>query len=122
MTDQRFRPHEHVRRPADFQRAFARRRSASNDWLIVYACENDLPYSRLGMSVGRKWGGAVVRNRMRRLYREMYRLSRPDLPTGLDLVLVPRKADLPPLADMIEAFPRLVRNAARRLEAKERPT
>jgi len=122
MTDQRFRPHEHVRRPADFQRVFARRRSASNEWLIVYACENDLPYSRLGMSVGRKWGGAVVRNRMRRLYREMFRLSRPDLPSGLDLVLVPRKADLPPLVDMIEAFPRLVRNAARRLEAKERPT
>ncbi len=122
-TDQRFRPREHIRRGADFQRAFNRRRSASNDWLIVYGCENGLTHSRLGLSVGRKWGGAVVRNRLRRLYREVFRLTKSELPTGLDLVLVPRTAKLPPLATMREAFPRLVRNVVRKLEAgKDRPT
>lgn len=120
-TDRRFRPCDHVRRGADFQRAFQRRRSSANEWLIVYVCENDLPYPRLGLSVGRKWGNAVVRNRMRRLYREMFRHTRSDLPPGVDLILVPRRADLPPLAEMIEAFPRLVRGAMRKLEPRERP-
>jgi ribonuclease P protein component len=120
-TDHRFRRHEHLKRGADFQRVYERRRSVSNDWVIVYACENGLTYSRLGLSVGRKWGGAVERNRIRRMYKEAYRLARPELPVGLDLVLIPRKAELPPLAEMVAALPRLIRNAARRLEVTERP-
>lgn len=117
-----YQQHEHLKRGVDFKRVYDRRRSASNDWLIVYACENGLAYSRLGLSVGRKWGGAVVRNRIRRLYKEVYRLSRDELPTGLDLVFIPRTADLPAFAEMLAALPRLVRNAARRLEPTERRT
>ena len=56
-----FRPAEHLRRPADFRRVYERRRSAADDLLIVYACENGLPYLRLGLSVSRKMGGAVER-------------------------------------------------------------
>jgi ribonuclease P protein component len=110
-----FRPHEHLRRPADFQRVYDRRRSVSDGWLIVYACENSLPHSRLGLSVSRKWGGAVVRNRLRRLFREAYRLTRPELPTGLDLVLIPRRND-PPLEELKRGLRHLVRQVARRLE------
>ena len=69
-SSQRFLPREHLRSPADFRRVYERRRSASDDWLIVYACENGLPYSRIGLSVSRKVGGAVQRNRFRRLYRK----------------------------------------------------
>ena len=90
LTRSTFRPHEHLRRPADFQLVYDRRRSVSDDWLIVYACENDLPYLRLGLSVSLKVGGAVQRNRLRRLYREAFRLTRHEMPTGLDLVLIPR--------------------------------
>src|SRR5438067_9136427 len=96
-----FRPHEHLRRQADFQRVYDRRRSASDGWLIVYACENGLPHTRVGFSVSRKVAGdAVHRNRMRRLYREAFRLSKHEMPTGLDLVLIPRTADEPPLEDL----------------------
>ena len=117
MTTPRFafRPHEHLRRPADFQRVYDRRRSVSNDWLIVYVRENGLPHLRLGLSVSRKNGPAVHRNRLRRLYREAFRLSRHEMPAGLDLVLIPRRPEHPELAELCRALPRLVRQAARKL-------
>ena len=111
----RFRPAEHLRRPADFKRVYDRRRSASDGWLIVYACENGLPHLRLGLSVSRKVGPAVRRNRLRRLYREAFRLSRPELPVGLDLVLIPRRPDDPPLEQLRASLRRLVGLLAGRL-------
>src|SRR5207237_7041262 len=84
-----FRPYEHLRRPADFRRVYDARRSASNDWLIIYAAPNERHYSRLGLSVSRKYGGSVQRNRLRPLYREGYRLSKSHVPPGLDLVFIP---------------------------------
>src|SRR5205814_8006655 len=110
-----FRPHEHLRRPADFRRVYDRRRSVSNGWLIVYACPNDLPHNRLGLSVSRKYGGAVQRNRLRRLYREAYRLTRHAMPAGLDRVLIPRSKDEPALADLLASLPKLVNQVARKL-------
>jgi ribonuclease P protein component len=110
-----FRPAEHLRRPADFRRVFERRRSASDAWLIVYACPNGLPYSRLGRSVSRKVGQATYRNRLRRLYREAFRLTRSEMPVGLDLVLIPRSPQEPTLADLKRSLPRLVKQLARKL-------
>ncbi len=60
----------------------------SDDWLIVYGCENELPHLRIGLSVSRKYGGAVQRNRLRRLYHEAFRLTRATMPTGIDLILI----------------------------------
>jgi ribonuclease P protein component len=115
MPTYRFRPHEHLRSPSDFRRVYERRRSASDDWLIVYACENGLAYSRLGLSVSRKNGPAVHRNRLRRLYREAYRLTRHELATGLDLVLIPRRSEIPALDDLKQSLQRLVEQVAARL-------
>ncbi len=112
----RFRKHEHLRRAADFRRVYERRRSVSDGLLIVYACENRLPYLRLGLSVSRKMGGAVQRNRLRRLYREAFRLTRHEMPVGFDLILIPRRPEPPSLAELKQSLPRLVRQAARKLE------
>jgi ribonuclease P protein component len=112
---QRFLKAEHLRRPSDFKRVYDRRRSASDEWLIVYACENDLPHLRLGCSVSRKVGGAVQRNRLRRLYREAFRLTKHELPMGLDLVLIPRKPDDPKLEVLKASLLRLVGQLARKL-------
>src|SRR5262249_47626312 len=110
-----FRPHEHLRRPMDFRRVYDRRRSASDRWLIVYACENGLPHRRLGMSVSRKVGGAVARNRLRRLYREGFRLPRDTLPPGLDIVLIPQGTEEPYLEQLKDSLPRLLGQIARKL-------
>jgi ribonuclease P protein component len=118
MKANRFRRAEHLRSPADFKRVYDRRRSASDGWLIVYARENHLPHLRLGLSVSRKVGGAVQRNRFRRLYREAFRLSRAEMPVGLDLVLIPRTTTEPTLVDLQQSLVKLVKQLARKLVPK----
>jgi ribonuclease P protein component len=111
----RFQRHEHLRRTEEFQRVYDRRRSASDRWLIVYGCENGLPHLRLGLSVSRKVGPAVARNRLRRLYREAFRLTRHEMPVGLDLVLIPRSGDPPSLDELKLSLPKLARVVAQKL-------
>jgi ribonuclease P protein component len=107
--NQRFLTQYRIKRGADFQRAYRRQR-ASDDRLLIYACENGLGYPRLGLSVSRKVGGAVVRNRWKRLLREAFRLRREELPAGLDLVVIPRLSE-PPALELLQSS--LVRVAAR---------
>ncbi|MEW4570188.1 ribonuclease P protein component [Tautonia sp. JC769] len=121
MTAATFRPHERISSPIEFRRAFDRRRSASDDSLIVYGAENGLAYPRLGISVGRKRvRKATDRNRVKRLIREAFRLNKEVLPEGVDLVIVPRgpaltfeqaNRSLPQLAAAVAA--RLARDRGR---------
>jgi ribonuclease P protein component len=106
---------ERLRRAADFRRVYDRRRSVSDALMIVYGCPNDLPHNRLGLSVSRKFGKATVRNRMRRLFREAFRLTKHDLPTGLDLILIPRCSEPPKLEELKGSLTRLVKQVAQKL-------
>jgi ribonuclease P protein component len=56
--------------------------------MTVFALRNPLGHSRLGIAATRKLGGAVVRNRAKRLVRELFRHA--DVPSGLDIVVIPR--------------------------------
>lgn len=114
-TSERFLPQFHLRRNLDFQRVYDRRVSASDSRLLVFVAHNDLGYPRLGLSVSRKHGGAVVRNRWKRLLREAFRLSRTRLPANIDLVLIPRAGN-PRLDTLQESLVRLTNRASRRLD------
>lgn len=124
MTRLRFQKHQHILRGADFDRAFRQGSRARSDLLLVAVCENGLPHSRLGLSVGKKvWKGAVQRNRVRRIFREAFRLSQHELPAGLDVVLVPGRPKLEPeLAATREQLVAMVRKAHRRYLEKREPT
>jgi ribonuclease P protein component len=114
MTDQSFPARFRIRRGADFQRAYRRRLIASDEVLLLYGCENGLDHPRLGLSVSRKVGGAVQRNRWKRLLRESFRLRRADLPGGLDLVVVPRAGVVPQLPQLLERLPALAARLGRK--------
>jgi ribonuclease P protein component len=115
IKEPRFGPYERIKDPADFRRAFERRISASDAVLVVHGVENGRAYARLGISVGRKKvRRAVARNRIKRLVREAFRLSKSELPVGIDLVVVPRTAELN-FGEARQALPRLAQAVARRL-------
>ncbi len=120
MTRYSFRRHQHIRRGADFDRAFREGSRARTELLLVVVCENGLEHSRLGLSVGKRiWKSAVRRNRVRRIFREAFRLTQHELPAGLDVVLVPGKPRLEPrLGATCDDLRRLVSKAHRRLLEK----
>jgi ribonuclease P protein component len=80
----------HLRLPAEFAAVYEAKVRESRGPLMLYALPNELGFPRLGMSVSRKVGTAVRRNRIRRLIRESFRLLQHDLPQGYDLVVVVR--------------------------------
>ncbi|MBV8488459.1 MAG: ribonuclease P protein component [Planctomycetaceae bacterium] len=119
---QTFRPHERIKDPADFRRAFDRRRSVSDNLLIVYGVENGLDHPRLGISVSRKKvRRATARNRIKRLIREAFRLAKPVLPPGIDLVVLPRGHDLT-FAGVRQSLRTLSGELSRRLKMPTRRT
>lgn len=74
----------------EFRRTYNKGKSGVSPFLVVYARANKSGKNRLGVTVSTKLGKAVVRNRVRRRLREIYRLNQPSLAQGFDVVLVAR--------------------------------
>ena len=80
-----------VRKQAEFDAVFGNNAFAADNVLVMNAIANDQDVTRLGLSIGRKVGNAAVRNRWKRTIREAFRRNRNALPTGIDIVVRPRK-------------------------------
>ena len=94
-----------VKQNGDFRRIYRRGRSAVAGGVVVYCLKNRQGMSRLGVTVSTKLGHAVVRNRVRRRIREIYRLNRDKMRPGWDVIVVGRgRSAAGPYRKMNEAY------------------
>ena len=107
----RFRPAERIRRHAEFQRIYERGVKMHSRYATVFLLANEVGVGRLGIAATRKLGGAVRRNRAKRLIREVFRRNK--VAPGFDVVVVPKRDLLDASLDALEADYRHV--LARRL-------
>lgn len=91
MTGQAFPKTVRLRTSPEFDRVYRSKHYAADGTLVICGARNGTEVTRLGVSVSRKVGNAVVRNRWKRQIREAFRKQRLDLPPGLDLVMRPKK-------------------------------
>jgi ribonuclease P protein component len=80
-----------LRKSADFDRVRDAGRSWATSLLVLCVSHNDLPYSRFGFAASKRVGAAVVRNRAKRLMREVVRLRQADILPGVDMVWIARR-------------------------------
>jgi ribonuclease P protein component len=117
MATEHFPKTARIRKSPEFKRVFDARHSAANNVLIVFAIPNRLGQSRLGLSVSKKVGNAVIRNRWKRLIREAFRKTRTKFAGTFDLVVIPQRNTAPPTAQaIIFSLQKLVHKIAQRQE------
>ena len=93
-------PAERVRRRADFERAYSSGVRVPARFMTLFVASNGGSVSRLGIAASRKFGGAVERNRAKRIAREIFR--RHKITTGVDVIIVPRREMLDATFDSLE--------------------
>lgn len=83
-----------LRQRADIERVKKLGRRFQTSLFTILTCTSDLPAVRVGIIVGKRFGGAVVRNRAKRIFRELARHSSPHLVGQHDILIFPRRQSL----------------------------
>lgn len=78
----------YLKKDRDFTRVYQKRKTYGNRNFTLYLRKNDLPYTRVGFSISKKVGKAVVRNKCKRRLRELFQKHRESVVPGYDLVFV----------------------------------
>ena len=108
--DQRLRSSERLRQTREYQRVFQHGKKLVSPLLVVYIQPSPASFSRLGMAVSKRVGGAVVRNRVKRLIRELFRRHKRCFTSPCDVVIVARpRAAHASFADFTRQFLTLLR-------------
>ncbi|NLM14083.1 MAG: ribonuclease P protein component [Epulopiscium sp.] len=81
---------ESLKKNFQFKIVYTKGNSIANRLLVMYRLKNGKDINRLGISVSRKVGNSVVRNRITRLIRESYRLHEENIKLGWDIVIIAR--------------------------------
>lgn len=81
-----------IKKNSDFQIVYKNGKSYANKLLIMYVYKTGNEDTRIGISVSKKVGNSVVRHRITRLIREIFRLHREQTDSGLDIIVVARVA------------------------------
>ena len=110
-----------VIRGSDFTLALRKGSCAADDCLVVFVVAKDVERTvtdaatRLGVTIPKKTGNAVVRNRWKRLIRESFRTQQQHFPAGYDIVVRPKKGAHPTWNSIQRSLPKLAQKAVRRL-------
>ena len=86
-ASQKFPKTNRLLRREEFRRAYDQGRKFQARYFTAFVLENSLDRARVGITVTRKFGKAVRRNRARRLVREVFRRNKWLVPTGVDIVI-----------------------------------
>ena len=111
-----------LRSSRDFERVYAIKCKAADGVLLMFLARNEQTATRIGLSVSKKHGGAVERNRLKRWLREAFRLERHQFPAGLDLIAIPLAADRASLTAYRQSLLGLVKRLTKRLDRERTPT
>ena len=119
-----FRPRHRLAHREQFRTIYEQGLKKPVGPLVVFALPNDLGHPRLGLSVGRRVGGAVQRNAVKRRLREAFRflVARwPEDRPGLDLVIVVRPHECRKPAAYAELLESAIARIAKHLSKRDEP-
>lgn len=118
--DERLSRASRIRRQQDFDRVYRSGFFAADQVLVIRAVPNGKNQSRLGLAISRKVGNAVVRNRWKRMIREVFRRNPDRYRLGLDLVIRPRKGAECVYANIEKSLPKLIKLIEKRIQKSSR--
>ena len=95
MESQTFGRDERIRKRQDYLRIYQQGVRRTSARFTIITCRNRTGVRRLGMTVSKKAGNAVQRNRIKRLLREFFRLNKSMLPASQDIVIIAKRGILP---------------------------